>query len=97
MFLIIRVVNQQYVIDTNKDNILKVDDSTKDLKVIFASDNGKLLTEEDINKIKLNVEVLEKRAADKKVVVFKKRRRKDSYRTKGHRQKYDIIRVSVQR
>ena len=95
MFLIIKIVNQQYVIDSEKNNVLKVDDSKKDIKIIFASKDDKILTKEEVAKIKLNVEVQEEGFLDKKVISFKKKRRKGYARKKGHRQKYDLSLIHI--
>lgn len=62
-------------------------------KVLLASkENETLLDKSALEKVKVVGEVI-KQDKGKKVIIFKKKRRKDYKRTKGHRQYYTQIEI----
>ncbi|MCK5533787.1 50S ribosomal protein L21 [bacterium] len=62
-------------------------------KVLLASkENEALLDKSALEKVKVVGEVI-KQGKGKKIIVFKKKRRKDYKKTKGHRQYYTQIEI----
>lgn len=99
MFAVIRTGGKQYKVA--KDNTLKVEKLAAEKgqkieldQVLMVSSEGKTsIGEPLLSGAKVVVEVLDQ-IRDDKVLVFKKRRRKNYRRTKGHRQELTVIRVT---
>jgi len=99
MFAIIRTGGKQYKV--SKDNQLKVEkiDAEKGQKVeldqvLMISSEGKTsIGAPVVSGAKVTVEIVD-HIRDDKVMVFKKRRRKNYRRTHGHRQDLTVIRVT---
>ncbi|MDB2682738.1 50S ribosomal protein L21 [Alphaproteobacteria bacterium] len=98
MFAVLRTGGKQYKVQ--KDDVIKVEKldaetgKTIDLnEVLFLSD-GKTATigEPLVKGASVKAEVLEQKK-DKKIVIFKKKRRQNYRRTKGHRQPITILRI----
>lgn len=99
MFAIIRTGGKQYKVA--KDQYLKVEklDAEKGQKVelnevLMVSSEGKTsIGAPTLAGAKVTVEILDQ-IRDDKVVVFKKRRRKNYRRTHGHRQDLTMIKIT---
>lgn len=95
MFAIVSEGSKQYMVE--KGTVFQVEKlegevgSTLKLSNVLSVD-GKLVGH-DIKSATVKVEVLEQRK-DKKVIVFKKKRRQGYKRKKGHRQNITVVRVS---
>jgi large subunit ribosomal protein L21 len=61
-------------------------------QVLLVGEGDKIKFGKDVAKAKVPGEVVEQ-DRDKKIVVFKKRRRKHSQRTQGHRQSFTAVRI----
>ena len=98
MFAVLRTGGKQYKVQ--KDDVIKVEKldaeagKTIDLnEVLFLSDGKKATIGAPLVKgASVKAEVLEQRK-DKKIVIFKKKRRQNYRRTKGHRQQVTILRI----
>jgi len=98
MFAVLRTGGKQYKVQ--KDDVIKVEKleaeagKTIDLnEVLFLSDGKKATIGEPLVKgASVKAEVLEQKK-DKKIVVFKKKRRQNYRRTKGHRQQVTILKI----
>lgn len=98
MFAVLRTSGKQYKVQ--KDDVIKVEKleaeagKTIDLnEVLFLSDGKKATIGAPLVKgASVKAEVLEQKK-DKKIVVFKKKRRQNYRRTKGHRQQVTILRI----
>ena len=98
MFAVLRTGGKLYKVQ--KDDVIKVEKldaeagKTIDLnEVLFLSDGKKATIGEPLVKgASVKAEVLEQKK-DKKIVVFKKKRRQNYRRTKGHRQQVTILRI----
>ena len=98
MFAVLRTGGKQYKVQ--KDDVIKVEKleaeagKTIDLnEVLFLSDGKKATIGAPLVKgASVKAEVLEQKK-DKKIVVFKKKRRQNYRRTKGHRQQVTILRI----
>ena len=92
MFAIIRTGNKQYrVSEGNTINVERLEANEGDKVIIndvlfLEKDNGEVLVgKPNLDNVKVETEVL-KNYRDDKVIIFKKRRRKNSRRKNGHRQ-----------
>ena len=99
MYALVEIKGKQYKVE--KDSVVKVDhlDSEQGSAIEFSSvvlvkgdDTAKIGTPY-VDGAVVKAEVTA-HARDKKVVVFKHKRRKNYRRTKGHRQHYSLIRVT---
>jgi large subunit ribosomal protein L21 len=99
MYAMVEIKGKQY--KAEKDALLKVDKLAEEAGKKVEFDSVLLVGSEGDVKIgtpyvkgaKVSAEVVE-HGKDKKVVVFKYRRRKDSMSKRGHRQQYSIIKVT---
>lgn len=99
MFAVIRTGGKQYKV--TKDYTLKVEklEGEKGQKieldqVLMISSEGKTsIGEPTVAGARVVVEVIDQ-VRDDKVLVFKKKRRKNYRRTKGHRQEQTLIRIT---
>jgi len=61
--------------------------------VLLLNDNGKTkVGTPTVNKAKVKATVIQ-HGRGKKIIVFKKKRRKDYKRTKGHRQDFTVVKI----
>jgi large subunit ribosomal protein L21 len=60
--------------------------------VLMVEDGGKLQTGSPLSNAKVEATILETDRADK-VIVFKKKRKKQYRRTRGHRQSFTAVRI----
>lgn len=98
MFAVLRTGGKQYRVQ--KNDVIKVEKldgeagKTIDLnEVLFLSDGKKATIGEPLVKgATVQAEVLEQKK-DTKIVIFKKKRRQNYRRTKGHRQQVTVLRI----
>ena len=98
MFVVIKNGGKQYKVQTG--DIVKLDylgqdkGKTLSLKEVIACniDNKDFLGSPFLNNVEVKIEILENKK-DKKVLVFKKRRRHNSRRLKGHRQSLSVVKI----
>jgi large subunit ribosomal protein L21 len=95
MFAVIRTGGKQYkVASKDRLEVPKIDakeGSSVDLEVLMTSDGKTAKTGE--KGAKVSAKVIEHTRADK-IVVFKKKRRQNYRRTKGHRQDLTVIEIA---
>ena len=99
MYAVVKTGGKQYRVA--KDDVLTVEKLDGDagarveLSEVLAMDDGKGLTVGAplVVGARVAAEVLEQKKGDK-VVIFKKKRRKNYRRTKGHRQQLTVIRIT---
>lgn len=99
MYAVVKTGGKQYRVA--KDDVLTVEKldgeagAVVELEEVLAMDDGKGLTvgTPTVDGARVAATVLEQKKADK-VVIFKKKRRKNYRRTKGHRQQVTVIRIS---
>ena len=99
MFVIIKNGGKQYKVHSG--DIVKLDYLGQDkgkklsLKEVLACrvNNKDYIGSPYLNNVEVKIEILENKK-DKKILVFKKRRRHNSRRKNGHRQQYSLIRVN---
>ncbi len=97
MYAIIKCGGKQYKVQ--EGDILDVDKLSKEPKEeitiddIIAIDDGKLKTASAVKDSKVIAKVLNE-GRDKKVTIYKKRRRKDSKLKRGFRRSYTKIQIS---
>ncbi|MGA1847388.1 50S ribosomal protein L21 [Deferribacter abyssi] len=98
MFAILKTGGKQYTVKVG--DVLKVEKLNADKGSILeldevlavAKDGDLILGAPKVDNAKVEVEILE-HVKDKKILVFKKKRRKDYKKRYGHRQHYTKIRV----
>ncbi|MBQ4874497.1 MAG: 50S ribosomal protein L21 [Rickettsiaceae bacterium H1] len=95
MFAVIKTGGKQYPVRVG--NIIKVEKLEGNIgniitfdNVLFANDNNVQI--DDFKQVKVKAEILEQKR-NKKIIVFKKRRRKNYKRKNGHRQYCTILRI----
>lgn len=100
MFAVVEISGKQFSVK-EKDKIRipllnnKIGDSVKFERVMLLKNNGDTLVGAPvIEKATITATVLE-HGKDKKVLVFKKKRRKDYKVTKGHRQDFSLVRIDT--
>lgn len=100
MFVILETGNKQYrVSEGNTIKVEKLEANEGDIitikNVLFIQkDNGEILIgKPNIENVEIKAEVL-KNYKDDKVIIFKKRRRKNSKRKNGHRQFKTELKIS---
>lgn len=98
MYAIIQTGGKQYRVQ--EGDVLRVatlaEDAGKKVtfdKVLMVGEGDSIKTGADAAKSSVSAEVLN-HGRDKKVVIFKKRRRKHSQRTMGHRQGFTAVRIT---
>lgn len=99
MYAVVKTGGKQYRVA--KDDVLTVEKldgeagAVVELEVVLAMDDGKGLTigTPTVDGARVAATVLEQKKSDK-VLIFKKKRRKNYRRTKGHRQQVTVIRIS---
>jgi len=99
MYAVVKTGGKQYRVA--KDDVLTVEKldgeagAVFELEEVLAMDDGKGLTigTPTVDGARVAATVLEQKKADK-VLIFKKKRRKNYRRTKGHRQQVTVIRIS---
>ena len=99
-FAVIKTGGKQYKVQTGE--ILKVE-KLEDLKenskiefneiLAYGDDKNLELGEPTINGAKVEAELI-KNGKNRTVLIFKKRRRQNSRRKNGHRQKFTMVRIS---
>ena len=99
MFVVLKNGGKQYKVQTG--DIVKLDylgqdkGKTLSLKEVIACniDNKDFLGSPFLNNVEVKIEILENKK-DKKVLVFKKRRRHNSRRLNGHRQSLSVVKIN---
>ncbi|RLA74928.1 MAG: 50S ribosomal protein L21 [Epsilonproteobacteria bacterium] len=97
MYAIIKCGGKQYKVQ--EGDILDVDKLSKEPKEkitindVIAIDDGKLKTAKDVKKSKVEASVINE-GRDKKVIIYKKRRRKDSKLKRGFRRSFTKIQIT---
>ena len=99
MFVIIKNGGKQYKVQSG--DIVKLEYLGEDkgkklsLKEVLACnvDNKDFIGKPYLNNVDVKIEVLENKK-DKKVLVFKKRRRHNSRRLNGHRQSLSVVKIN---
>jgi len=97
MYAIIKCGGKQYKVQ--EGDILNVDKLSKEAKEIIeisdvlAINDGNLKVGSEVANAKVTAEVINE-GRDKKVVIFKKRRRKDSKLKRGFRRSFTRIRIT---
>ncbi len=98
MFAVVRTGGKQYRVAQNDrikvESLDEKEGGMIDLEILaFSSDGALLALGKDIAGAKVSAKVLSHIRADK-VVVFKKKRRHNYRRTKGHRQHLTILEIT---
>ena len=99
MFVVIKNGGKQYKVQTG--DIIKLDylgqdkGKTLSLKEVIACnmDNKDYIGSPYLNNVEVKIEILENKK-DKKVLVFKKRRRHNYRRLNGHRQSLSVVKIN---
>ena len=99
MFVVLKNGGKQYKVQTG--DIIKLDylgqdkGKTLSLKEVLACnvDNKDYIGSPFLNNVEVKIEILENKK-DKKVLVFKKRRRHNSRRLNGHRQSLSVVKIN---
>ena len=98
MYAIIKCGGKQYKV--SEGDILNVDKLSKEPKdtieiedVIAVNDGDTLKTGKDVESSKVTAEVIVE-GRDKKVIIYKKRRRKDSKLKRGFRRSFTQVRIT---
>ena len=99
-YAVIQTGGKQYKVSAGEIiKIEKLSDSNPDTKVEFkeilayGDDKNIELGEPTVNGAKVEAELL-KNSKERTVLIFKKRRRKNSRRKNGHRQQFSLIRIN---
>ena len=99
MFVVLKSGGKQYKVQAG--DIIKLDylgqdkGKTLSLKEVLACnvDNKDYIGSPYLNNVEVKIEILENKK-DKKVLVFKKRRRHNSRRLNGHRQSLSVVKIN---
>ena len=99
MFVVIKNGGKQYKVQAG--DIVKLDylgqdkGKTVSLKEVLACsvDNKDYIGSPYLNNVEVKIEILENKK-DKKVLVFKKRRRHNSRRLNGHKQSLSVVKIN---
>ena len=99
MFVVLKNGGKQYKVQTG--DIIKLDylgqdkGKTLSLKEVLACnvDNKDYIGSPYLNNVEVKIEILENKK-DKKVLVFKKRRRHNSRKLNGHRQSLSVVKIN---
>ena len=99
-YAVIQTGGKQYKVTAGEIvKVEKLENSNPDTKVEFSEilaygdDKNIELGEPTVNGAKVEAELL-KNGKERTVLIFKKRRRKNSRRKNGHRQQYSLIRIN---
>ena len=96
MYAIIKTGGKQYKVTEgdylNVDKLSKDPKETVELEVIAVNDGKTLITGADV-KATVTAEVIVE-SRDKKVIIYKKRRRKDSKLKRGFRRSYTRVKIT---
>lgn len=98
MFAVVNLGDKQFKVqlgDFVRSPFLKESESQKEISLpvlAYGDDKTFLHKDSDCKKIKVKARVL-RQGRTKKVIVFKKKRRKDYRRTRGHRQKFTELQI----
>ena len=99
MFAVVELNNNQYVIKKNteiKVDKLIYDDKKKDIEikdVLFFKDEDKIQVGKPfLNNVTVKAEIVND-MKDKKIIVFKYKKRKGYKKKQGHRQSYTILKI----
>jgi len=97
MYAIIKCGGKQYKVEEgdilNVDKLGKEPKETIEINDVIAVNDGELKTGSDVSGAKVEAEVITE-ARDKKVIIYKKRRRKDSKLKRGFRRSFTKIRIT---
>jgi len=98
MYAIIKNGGKQYKVQEgdilNLDKMSKEPKETVEFTEVIAVNDGKTLkTGSDVSSAKVTAEVIVE-SRDKKVIIYKKRRRKDSKLKRGFRRSYTKVRIT---
>ncbi len=97
MYAIIKTGGKQYKVSEgdilNIDLLSKAPKETVELEVIAVNDGKALTTGEAVSNAKVTAEVIVE-GRDKKVIIYKKRRRKDSKLKRGFRRDFTKVRIT---
>ena len=96
MYAIVETGGKQYkVAENDLINVEKLEANVGDkvnLNVLMVVDGEKVKAGNDVKDAKVVAEVME-HGKDKKIVVFKKKKKKNYRRTQGHRQPYTTLKI----
>ena len=97
MYAIIKTGGKQYKVSEgdiiNIDKLSKEPKETVEFDVIAVNDGSTLTTGKDVEGKKVTAEVIVE-GRDKKVIIYKKRRRKDSKLKRGFRRSFTKVRIT---
>ncbi len=97
MYAIIKNGGKQYKVSEGDildlDKLSKAPKDTVELEVIAVNDGKALTTGEAVANAKVTAEVIVE-GRDKKVIIYKKRRRKDSKLKRGFRRSFTKVRIT---
>jgi large subunit ribosomal protein L21 len=98
MFAVVRTGGKQYRVAKNDtievESLDAKEGSNVDLEILaFSSDGSKLALGKEISGAKVSAKVVSHMRTDK-VLVFKKKRRHNYRRTKGHRQNMTVLEIT---
>ena len=97
MYAIIKTGGKQYKVSEGDildiDLLSKAPKETVELEVIAVNDGKALTTGESVSNAKVTAEVIVE-GRDKKVIIYKKRRRKDSKLKRGFRRNFTKVRIT---
>jgi large subunit ribosomal protein L21 len=98
MYAIIKNGGKQYKVQEgdilNLDKMSKEPKETVEFTEVIAVNDGKALkTGTDVSNVKVTAEVIVE-GRDKKVIIYKKRRRKDSKLKRGFRRSFTQVRIT---
>ncbi len=98
MFAVVRTGGKQYRVAKNDrievESLETEEGKSLDLEILaFSSDGSQLAVGKDVSGAKVSAKVVSHIRADK-VLVFKKKRRHNYRRTKGHRQQLTVLEIT---
>jgi len=99
MYAVIRTGGKQYRVQ--EGDVLRIEKLDAEIGQEVVFDDVLLLGEGDAIQVGSDIEnanvkaVIAEQARDKKVVIFKKRRRKNYRLTKGHRQSFTAVKIGA--
>ena len=98
MYAVIELNKNQYVVKKDEEIIVdKLVQDNKNIKIetvlLYKDDNTTLIGKPYIKNAFVDAEIIDE-FKDKKVVVFKYKRKKNYKKRTGHRQKYTILKIN---